>query len=265
MQRRAEGLVGADARLLTISVVSHGHANFIGPLLADLAKIPDIAQVALTINIPEMPIEYPAAIKDRILEIRNEIPRGFGANHNAAFRYCRTPYFCILNPDVRIPENPFPELVNHFQDLSISLVAPLVVNAAGEIEDSSRRFPTLWNMIARVTGISSGRWRSPEDAHPELPDWVAGILMVVRAESFSDLKGFDEAYFMYCEDVDLCARLHSSGGRVALCTQTRIVHEAQRRSHRNLRYAWWHLRSMIRFFRVHQQLATRGISPLRHL
>jgi GT2 family glycosyltransferase len=65
---------------------------------------------------------------------------------------------------------------------------------------------------------------------------------------YEEAGGFDERYFHYYEDVTLCARLQLMGNRVIVCPRTKVVHQARRSSHHNLRYLRWHLGSMLRFF-----------------
>jgi N-acetylglucosaminyl-diphospho-decaprenol L-rhamnosyltransferase len=73
------------------------------------------------------------------------------------------------------------------------------------------------------------------------------------------LHGFDERYFLYYEDVDLCGRLCLAGLRVVVCPDSQVVHHAQRSSRRSLKYLRWHLASMLRFFLspVYRQLKAR--------
>jgi GT2 family glycosyltransferase len=82
------------------------------------------------------------------------------------------------------------------------------------------------------------------------------MFMLFPCHVFQDLKGFDERYFLYYEDVDICARMSLAGVRVALCPDIRVFHHAQRSSHRNMKYLKWHLASMLRFFTspVYRQL-----------
>jgi GT2 family glycosyltransferase len=72
--------------------------------------------------------------------------------------------------------------------------------------------------------------------------------MLFPRQVFEQLHGFDERYFLYYEDVDMCGRLQLAGYKVAVCPQAQIVHHAQRSSHRSLKYLRWHLASMLRFF-----------------
>jgi GT2 family glycosyltransferase len=79
-------------------------------------------------------------------------------------------------------------------------------------------------------------------------DWVGGMFMLLRRDVFETLGGFDERYFLYYEDVDLCARLWSAGMRVMQLRQVSVIHLARRSSHRSLRYLVIHLVSMSRYF-----------------
>ena len=130
--------------MLTVSVVSHRQADLVSQLLADITahvRIP--LRVVLTVNVPEPAVRMPPGSRFALDVIDNSSPKGFGANHNAAFRRCHTPFFCILNPDVRLHDDPFPRLADTLQaSPDIALVAPLIRDAAGRIEATSRRFPT---------------------------------------------------------------------------------------------------------------------------
>ena len=79
------------------------------------------------------------------------------------------------------------------------------------------------------------------------PDWVAGMLLMFRAPVYAELSGFDERYFLYYEDVDLCRRLRKRGYEVRLVPSVSAVHDARRESRRSLRHMRWHLASVLRF------------------
>ena len=72
--------------------------------------------------------------------------------------------------------------------------------------------------------------------------------MVLQAERFRTVAGFDEGYFLYYEDVDLCWRLRHLGFEVVLIPAARATHVARRASHHDFRYLRWHMPSMLRFF-----------------
>ena len=153
-----------------------------------------------------------------------------------------------MNPDLLIKENPFPDLLNELAVSDAAVVAPAVVAPNGFIEDSVRHFPSLMSLCKKLSGHDDGRYgfRVGEDAFSA--DWVAGMFMLFQARDFKCVGGFDENFFLYYEDVDICARLRDSGRNVLACPKVQVVHLAQRASRRNLRYFRWHLSSLARYF-----------------
>lgn len=218
-------------------------------LLNDLLACPEIHKILLTRNIPDA---HDASIsQERVVSIENSRPKGFGANHNAAFRYSQSPFFAVVNPDIRLDGNPFPELLASLADARVALSAPAVINPAGGIEDSAREFPSMSDLVRKAFGRYEGRLRYALGDVPRTAPWVAGMFMLVRSADYASLGGFDEGYFLYYEDVDLCARLWKAGRRVMLCPAVHVVHDARRASRRELRHMRWHASSMARYFRKH--------------
>jgi GT2 family glycosyltransferase len=234
---------------ISISIVSHRQAQLVQSLLADLRSFctDSAIEIILTINIEEQLQFDPSGYTFPVRIIRNRIPKGYGANHNAAFRFATGDFFCVLNPDVRLTDNPFPVLTKWAQEAGIGLVAPVVVNSEGRREDSARRFPTMAEIIRKLFGGRSVR-HDEETQSSLYPDWVAGMFMLVPTKVFEEICGFDERFYLYYEDVDLCARLTLAGHRIMLCATVSVVHEARRASHRKLRYLWWHVTSMVKYF-----------------
>jgi GT2 family glycosyltransferase len=236
-------------KLVTISVVSHGQIDLIVNLFDDIATYLALNQleVILTINLPEtVPfLESDYAFLKMI--IRNQNPKGFGANHNQAFSHAKGDFFCILNPDIRFNTDPFPVLLASLNDLTVGVVAPLIFSADEQLEDSARKFPTPFKIVCKALGGCKGHDYVITE-HAIQPDWIGGMFMLLPSKIFAQLAGFDEHYFLYYEDVDLCARLRLLGYEVVLNPQAKVFHYAQRTSHANFKYFRWHLRSMLRFF-----------------
>lgn len=234
---------------LSISVVSHRQIRLVESLLADIRQYCSSVsiEVILTVNVDEPLFLGTNDYAFPIRIIRNRDPKGFGENHNAAFKLAAGNYFCVLNPDIRLESNPFPPLFACLEDVSVGLAGPLVVGESGRMEDSARRFPTPLKIFCKAIGNCKGRDYLVND-EVIFPDWVGGMFMLFRREVYAELGGFDERYFLYYEDVDLCARLRLRGYEVALCPAAKVVHHAQRSSHRNLQYLIWHVASMLRFF-----------------
>ena len=231
---------------LTVSVVSHGHGAMVEALLWDLSLCPQIARVVLTHNIAEEEISCPQSLLQRTERIRNKYPLGFGANHNQAFRLCETELFAVLNPDIRFPNDPFPQLAALLDLRRAGVVGPTVVDPEGRLEDSARRFPTAIRLVRKLILGNDGsvllKDKSPCDV-----DWLAGMFLLFSARAFRECGGFDEQFHLYYEDVDICTRLWRRNWRVILDPRVFVVHAAQRDSRRNFRYAIWHLSSMLRY------------------
>nr|MDP2190434.1 glycosyltransferase family 2 protein [Rhodoferax sp.] len=248
---------------ISISVVSHSQIGLVAQLLGDLdARCRDSSfELILTLNLDEaLPFaldsfSYPVKL------VRNAMPIGFAANHNQAFTHATGRYFCVMNPDIRLSSNPLNALLACFQDSSVGVVAPLVLGEDGEVEDSARHFPSPFKILCKVFGRCGGPDYAINDA-PIYPDWVGGMFMLFPRAVFESLGGFDQRYFLYYEDVDICARLRLLGYGVVLCPQAKVIHHARRTSHRSVRYLRWHLTSMLRFFLspVYWRLQFRKVS-----
>ena len=239
--------VGEVPDLVSVSIVSHGHAELAARLFDDLrVHKPKGIEVILTLNIDEALPFDPDSFPFPVRTIRNATPRGFAANHNAAFELSRGNFFCVLNPDIRVPADPFGALVGELRNPAVGAAAPLILDPDGAIEDSARPFPTLSSLVAKALGAEPQRYYEIGEESIS-PDWVGGMFMLLRREAFAAVGGFDARYYLYYEDVDLCARLRLAGYDIRLVPRVSAVHLARRQSRRDIKYLVWHLRSMIRY------------------
>lgn len=232
---------------VTLSIVSHGQAELIGPLLNDLAKLPERNfEVLITLNLPEDEAPYRGhPFPVRI--IRNRQPKGFGANHNAAFGQTSTQWFAVVNPDIRVMSLNLENLLAPFQDSDVAAVAPVVLSGDGNIEDSARRFPTVMRLAKRVL-LRQRHADYPAQQHSFSVDWVAGMFVVFRRSAYEAVEGFDDRrFFMYLEDADICRRIGIKGWRVLVNPNVEVIHMAQRASRRNLTHMRWHAVSAFRY------------------
>lgn len=240
-----------DCRLISVSVVSHGQGELVAKLLEDLARCPSVSEIILTQNIPEREIVCPASLLSSVRVICNDQPLGFAANHNQAFQLCGNAMFAVLNPDIRFEGDPFPQLMEAIAVSGAAMAAPAVRNPHGTVEDSIRRFPTLSGLMTKALRLSSGQIHFDARSEPFYPDWVAGMFMLFRRETYSVLGGFDEGFFLYYEDVDICVRAWRAGMKIVVCPSVSVVHDARRDSHRSMRHLRWHLASIARYFVKH--------------
>ncbi|MFT3802278.1 MAG: glycosyltransferase [Burkholderiaceae bacterium] len=275
---------GIARSTICLSIVSHGQRDVALALLHDLARLkpPHVARIVYTRNIAEPPLPDLDLGNAVLIQIDNIAPKGFSANHNAAFPHCREAYFCVMNPDLRLDDDPFPALLAGFDSGSMDtdatataktsapanliiakprcgnrmgLVAPVIVDSRGALQNTARTLYTPIEMIRQKLHPSNEGSRA---------DWLAGMFMLFRSEAYASIGGFDERYFLYIEDVDICSRLVADGWCLRQVPTARVVHDARKTSHRSLRYTLWHLDGMLRYWRGKSYRDYRRILRERH-
>jgi N-acetylglucosaminyl-diphospho-decaprenol L-rhamnosyltransferase len=226
---------------VTISIVSHGHGDWVEPLLGQLCTLHGghIQHVVLTHNLPSAPVESPAeGWPFRFTEVFNPEPVGFGANHNRAFGHCTTDFFCVLNPDVELRDaSVWARLLERLQRPEVGCAYPLLFNPDGSRQENERELLTPLALVRRHLF----KWPQKH------VDWVSAAFLLVRSSAWRNLSGFDERYFMYCEDVDFCLRLQLAGWQLARADAA-ADHNASWASRRLGPHLVWHLRSIARLW-----------------
>jgi N-acetylglucosaminyl-diphospho-decaprenol L-rhamnosyltransferase len=186
---------------------------------------------------------------------------GFGAGVNLGAALCEADYILVLNPDTYFEDDSLNKALAVLDSQpEVGLVGLDLVYPGGERQYSARRFYSLLDVLGRRLPL--GRYwpvKARIDRHlmrtawdsgaPFEAEWVMGTGFVVRRELFLKLHGMDEAYFLYMEDVDLCARVWQSGAKVICVPGARLVHDHQRSSAAGpLSWAGrLHLQSLLRF------------------
>lgn len=236
---------------LAVSIVSHGHAREVRELLALLARSDStlVRRVWVTLNTPEPFLDGDPSLHGNldVRVIRNARPKGFGANHNQAFAQewalddCSR-WFVVMNPDISWDQAPWASMVECAEREKAGCVFPLQRGPHGEVQDHRRRLPTPTALMRRHGLLPSGPTPS------EAPDWVNAALLLFPSNVYQQLKGFDESYFMYCEDVDICLRLQLMGYRLVEAQAACVTHVASRASRRNALHLLWHVRSLLRLW-----------------
>jgi N-acetylglucosaminyl-diphospho-decaprenol L-rhamnosyltransferase len=258
------------APTLWVSVISHGHHALLGGLLAELARQRGVTVVGVlvTLNAGEQ-WHVPEALGPwgrRVHVLTPERPRGFGANHNAAIDFGlgehATDCVAVLNPDVRLPTmDTLAHLAHAALRPAVGAAYPRQIDAEGGTQDHERRWPGPWSLALRhlLPTLDQG---STDVAHEHLVDWVNAACLVLPTRVWQTLKGFDERYYMYCEDVDLCARMRLHGLTLS-SADTEVVHGAERASRRHWRHLSWHVLSLMRLWASPSYKQARQLPALR--
>ncbi|MBI9086100.1 MAG: glycosyltransferase family 2 protein [Desulfobacterales bacterium] len=167
--------------------------------------------------------------------IANSENRGFAAANNQAFRLAKGRYVVLLNPDAFVKPgaiNAAVAFMEHTPQCGIS--GARLVDPRGRLDPSARRFPTWPAKLFTLSGMSSRYPSSPvfnrHDfggfAHdrPRKVDWVPGTFAVLRARMLAEIGFFDERFFIYYEETDLCRRARHNGWQVYFAPDAEVVH-----------------------------------------
>jgi GT2 family glycosyltransferase len=177
--------------------------------------------------------------------------------------------FC--NPDVRIPcERALRDAGGYLmRNDRVACLIPWMVNERGDPNHPCRRFYTPATLAGARVPWPGGRWPEFMARHfyaddsrdaPFEVDWGCGGAMLFRRCLFPSPLHFDERFFMYLEDADICAQTWAAGWSVVCYPQWVVIHAAKKRSHRNLGHFARHVLSMARFMAKY-----RGLPDRRHL
>ncbi|PKR58533.1 glycosyltransferase family 2 protein [Thalassospira lohafexi] len=210
---------------------------------------------------PRLKRDLPAEV-DVILSQTNN---GFGAGINLGARAGEAPYILVLNPDCRPETANLHLILEHFiLHADVGLVGAELINPDGSLQYSARTFYSALDVIVRRSPLRrifpfsrvnrSHLLMGDPRSGPFDVDWVMGTGFVVRREVFERVGAMDEAYFLYMDDVDLCARVHSAGFRVQILPIVKFVHDHRRQSGWTWRWTRshsLHLASFILFTKRH--------------
>ncbi len=164
----------------------------------------------------------------RLLELAQNI--GFGPANNRGAAVAQGEFLLLLNSDTVVHPGAIAGLMEFAsQHPEVVAVGPRLLNGDGTLQKGCWRFPSL----IRLAGDSVGLWRllrrpgnyltsEYEETHPV--DFIIGACMLIRREAFEKAGGFDENFFMYAEETDLCRRLEAQGGQTYYYPHSRVTH-----------------------------------------
>jgi GT2 family glycosyltransferase len=199
--------------------------------------------------------------------IRSTENKGFGAGCNLGASFASGQYLLFLNPDTRFENDVLGVLLQFLETHpSATLAGPLVEDEAGKISfDAGRSLPTLGNEFLQHSTLAfrfpKGAWTS----QPYLSRWdhlstrevetVLGACMLVRSKSFHEIGGFDEKFFLYSEELDLCHRLRQGGGQIWYVHAAKLLHKERQSTIQHFgsigRIILQNMRSQHYYFRKH--------------
>lgn len=164
-----------------------------------------------------------------VLRLPANLGYGTAVNRGVAALGRHVMHVLVLNPDVLLDLQTVSALRQRLEERpEIGVVAPRLRNLDGTEQLAARPFPTIGNQLIRRVGHGTINARS--DGWRQHPDWVLGAALMVRRRDFVAIGGFDERFFLYCEDVDLCWRYRQAGFLVEQLEGVWADHEYERSS-----------------------------------
>jgi len=245
------------AQQTTIVIVNWNGERFLSDLLQSIRKF-DVNRTIVIDN----------ASTDRSLQIlagspgielmENKMNLGFGAAANLGIRMSTTPYVLILNVDIQALPGSI-DLLEDFlekrQDAAVA--APQLLFPDKRIQASCRSFPTIRGLFLYFSYLdhlfpSQYRWKAEQHGKNAETDQPMGAALMFRRSVLEEVGFFDDRFFMYMEEVDLCKRIKDAGWKIYYCADAKMIHNAGgstgqdwERSQRNF------FESLIRYFRKH--------------
>ena len=185
---------------------------------------------------------------------------GFGAGHNLILEQIKdsSNYHLILNPDVYFKTEIIPILIKQLNsDETVAMIAPKVSYPNGTHQYSCRRYPSVIELIARKflllefflkPLIFKGTYRDLNLQEPFFAEYITGCFHLYKTKDFQSINGFDERYFLYMEDVDICKKIDAIGKKKLYYPKVEIEHILKRGSSKNFHLLILHISSAIKYF-----------------
>jgi hypothetical protein len=263
---------------LSVIVVSYNTCDVLRSCLRHLRECADGLSLEIIVvdngsrdhSLEMLENEYPEA-----LVIPSDVNLGFAAANNRALQFARGRYFVLLNSDAFLRPGALRRAIDHMEsEPEVGLGGGRLISQENSWQPSARAFPSLWNDFLSLTGLATrfprsrffGRpdrtWADPMEAAEV--DWVPGAFSIIRPEVLAQTGLFDEAFFLYCEEVDLCRRIKALHYKVRYWPDVVIVHlggESARsvrqaaRSRSGSQLMLWSIRSRFLYYRKHHGAA----------
>ena len=236
----------SDKKLdLSVIIVNYNTADFLGRCLTSVARQTDVnAEVIVVDNCSKD--GSPSFVREHFPWVRlmaNDQNLGFSRANNQALKDCSGTYVYFLNPDTELRSGAFKNMVDFMESHpNIGLAGTQLVNPDGSPQSSVEiRYPGQRHAKDELKGLKGDI------------AWVMGSSMIARLEVLRGVDGFDEHYFLYGEDLDLCLRIRKSGWDIGYIPEAMVIHWGGQSERNNLSVEVWEkkIRAEALFYQKH--------------
>lgn len=198
-----------------------------------------------------------------VILIRNATNLGFGKANNIGMKQSRGRYICLLNSDVRVLPNCLQNLVNFMeQNKSIGISSPLTLSPNMSIQDTCRKLPNLWNNVCdllylnklfpKSDSLSGEHMMFFDHRSTRKVEGLAGCCLMIRKAALDRVGLFDEQFFIYFEETDLCKRFGQAGWDIVFYPDASIVHHHGASASKDpLRFSGKQIKSQVKYWKKH--------------
>lgn len=205
--------------MISFILVQHNQTELTRQAIASLRHHePDPYEIIVIDNGSSEPVDASLETECRIIVTREN--KGFGSGNNQGASAAKGEYLFFLNNDSIVNGSLVRPVVAYFEQHSdVGAVAVRLQNSDGTPQISTGRFPTILTEFGMKRGVPSY-----PAVHSGSVEWATGAALAIRRKVYERVGGFDEEYFLYFEDVDLCRRIHNAGFDIHLIESTPVTH-----------------------------------------
>ena len=247
---------------VTVSIVSHNSKDDLTVLMPTLitclkgfnAEVLVVDNRSDDGSVEFLKKNYPGVIVNV-----NTVRKGYGANHNINLRKARGQYIIFMNADIVLLDGTIVQLKNFMDhNPSIGICCPNVFNEDKSLQFLNKRYPTILDLfLRRFQFFFSKRFIQRRTRHYEMRDngyekstdipFISGCFMFCRTRFIQAVNGFDERFFLYFEDVDLCRQIQKDA-RTVSCPEAMVIHRWERSAHKNIKWFLVFVKSAVLYF-----------------
>ncbi|MDC3136179.1 glycosyltransferase [Bacteroidota bacterium] len=253
---------------ISIVIVNYKVKEYVSNLLSSIRKAADEYSVQVFVVDNDSGDDSVTYLQQRhpdVSYIANKENLGFGKANNQAIKQAKGEFTLIINPDTLVSEDTFSTLISHMRsNPECGAAGCKILNPDGSFAPESKRsVPTIWAALTKLLGLHTLFPKSrlfgqyylswlTEDQQAQVPV-LSGSFMFWRTDLLQQLGGFDERFFMYGEDIDLCYRVQDTSYHIDYVPSTSIIHyKGESTKKGDLRYIRIFNEAMYLFFDKHQ-------------
>lgn len=240
-----------NSRELSIIIVNYRSEQYLEKCIASLYNHPEQLRETEIIVVNNDPEKSLAELSGRFPEIKViQQPKnlGFGAANNRGAAVAQGRYLLFLNPDTEAqPKNLAKMIARLREQEDLAALGPKLIDAQGATQPwCAGRELSFWRLIKNNLGSVDSRkiWEAERTTEA---DWVSGAALAVQKKAFMEAGGFDEKFFMYFEDEDLCKRLRARGYKILYFPESAVMHRGGRSRKNIWQQKWQYYQSLLRY------------------